>query len=149
MKKEGMKAGVDYPGISIVFYCHDGKGNFVMAKRGPNCRDEIGVWDPGAGALELGERVKTALRREVREEYRSRVIAIEHLGFRDVHRVHERKRTHWIALDFKVQVDRTMVRNGEPDKFTDIGWFRIDDLPTPLHSQMQVFVEKYRDQLIA
>ena len=147
--KEGMKAGIDYPGISIVFYCHDGEGNFVMAKRGPNCRDEIGAWDPGAGALELGEHVKTALRREVREEYRSRVIAIEHLGFRDVHRVHEWKRTHWITLDFKVRVDRTMVRLGEPDKFTDIGWFRIDDLPTPLHSQMPVFVEKYRDQLIA
>ena len=27
------------------------------------------------------------------------------------------KKTHWVALDFKVKVDRGKARNGEPHKF--------------------------------
>lgn len=42
-----MKPGVDYIGVCVVYLCHDGQGNFVMNKRGKNCRDEVGKWDIG------------------------------------------------------------------------------------------------------
>ena len=53
-----MKKGEDYIGVSVVYFCHDGKGNFVMAKRSENCRDEIGNWDIGGGGLNLKIQLK-------------------------------------------------------------------------------------------
>lgn len=53
-----MKRGIDYIGNSVVYFCHDGKGNFVMAKRSANARDEHGKWDIGGGGLEFGEKVE-------------------------------------------------------------------------------------------
>lgn len=69
-----------------------------------------------------------SLRKEIKEEYMADVLGYEFLGFRDVHREKEGVRTHWIALDFKVLVDREEVRIGEPEKFDEIGWFTIDNL---------------------
>jgi len=69
------------------------------------------------------------------------------LGFRDVHREHEGRPTHWIALDFKVLVDKEKVKIGEPHKFDDIGWFRRDSFPAEVHSQLPFFLEKYKNKL--
>ncbi|HWH07035.1 MAG TPA: NUDIX domain-containing protein [Candidatus Paceibacterota bacterium] len=142
-----MRKGFDYTGVTIVYFCHDGNGNFVMAKRSANCRDEHGTWDPGGGGLEFGDTVERTLRKEIREEYSTDVLDYEFLGFRDAHREHNGEKTHWIALDFKVLVDRDKVRNGEPHKFDEVAWFTLDALPSPLHSLMPYFIEKYRDSL--
>src|SRR5688572_4530859 len=118
-----MKKGVDYIGVCVVYFCHDGRGNFVMAKRNSNTRDDHDCWDIGGGGVEFGDSIEDRLRQEIKEEYCTEVLEHEFLGYRDVHRVHEGKPTHWIALDFKVLVDRAKVAIGEPDKFDDIGWF--------------------------
>lgn len=142
-----MKKGEDYTGVTIVFTCHDGKGNFLLSKRGINCRDEQGTWDPGGGGLEFGDTVGNTLQKEIAEEYCTNVLAHEYLGFRDVHRERDGKKTHWIALDFKVLVDPSKVKNGEPHKLDEVGWFKLDALPTPLHSQYPRFLELYRHKL--
>jgi hypothetical protein len=49
-----MNPGIDYVGITTVFFCHDGKGNFLFHKRSNKCRDEHGRWDLGSGKLEHG-----------------------------------------------------------------------------------------------
>jgi len=143
-----MKKGVDYIGVGIVFYCHDGNGNFIMSKRSKMTRDEHGRWDPGGGGIEFGESVDDALRREIKEEYCTDVIRSEFLGFRDVHRVDERgNKTHWMVLDFKVLVERKKVKNGVPYQHEEIGWFRLNNLPSPIHSQFPIFSKKYKHKL--
>ena len=144
-----MKRGIDFPGVNVVFYCHDGNGNFIMGKRTKNTRDEDGRWDPGGGAVELGETIEGAFKREVREEYGTNVLDFEFLGLRDVHRVDENgNKTLWIAFDFKVLIDKKKLKNGIPDDHEEIGWFRLDNLPSPVHSQLQNFLKKYRKKLI-
>ena len=143
-----MQKGIDFTGVSVVFFCHDGKGNFLLSKRGRNARDEHGTWDPGGGALEFGEDVIGTLKKEIMEEYCADVLTHEFLGFRDVHREFDGKKTHWLALDFKVLVDSSKTRNGEPHKMDEIGWFRLDNLPEPPHSQFPKFLELYRDKLV-
>lgn len=141
-----MKKGLDYTGITIVYLCHDGEGNVLLNKRGVNCRDENGRWDCGGGGLEFGDTVDNTLKKEILEEYCADVIDYEFLGYRDVHRENDGIKSHWLALDFKVKIDKGMVANGEPHKFDAVEWFTFDSLPSPLHSQFPFFLDKYKDQ---
>ena len=52
-----MKKGIDYIGNCVVYFCHDGQGNYVLNKRGINSRDEQGAWDCGGGGIEVGDSV--------------------------------------------------------------------------------------------
>jgi 8-oxo-dGTP pyrophosphatase MutT (NUDIX family) len=149
-----LKKGVDFTGVSVIYLCHDGQGKFVMAKRSNKSRDEFGRWDCGGGGLEFGDTIEETLRREIKEEYDADVLGFEFLGFRDVHRLappaageHEGLKTHWVALDFKVLVDPKQVKINEPHKFDDLGWFDLNSLPSPMHSQHEYFFEKYKDKL--
>ena len=142
-----MKTGIDYPGITIVFYCHDGNGLVVFGKRSSNCRDEHGRWDIGAGAVDLGKSVEDTLIDEIKSEYCSDVIDKEFLGYRDVLRNENGKSTHWVALDFKVLIDSLKVKNGEPEKFDEVRFFRKDCYPSPAHSHFNNFLERYIDRL--
>ena len=142
-----MKKGFDFPGVTIVYFCHDGKGNFIMGKRNKNTRDEHDRWDIGAGGLEFGEKVENTLRREIKEEYSTDVFGYEFLGFRELHRKHKGKTTHWIGLDFKVLVDSKKVKNNEPHKFDDVAWFTLETIPTKVHSQFPIFLKNYKEKL--
>lgn len=142
-----MKKGEDYIGVTVSYFCHDGAGNFVLSKRSVNCRDEHGRWDNGGGGLEFGDGVEDTLKKEIAEEYGARVIEHEFLGYREAHREHDGKRTHWIALYFKVLVDPAEVKNCEPHKFDAVEWFQLDALPHPLHSQLPRALEQFREQL--
>jgi len=142
-----MKQGSDFIGVCVVYFCHDGNGKVLLSKRGKNARDEQGTWDPGGGALDFGDTVEETLHREIKEEYDADVLNLEFLGFRDVHRFHEGNQTHWIAPDYKVLVDPTQVKNNEPHKFDDIGWFTLDTLPKPVHSQFPTFLQQYKNRL--
>ncbi|PIR87827.1 MAG: RNA pyrophosphohydrolase [Candidatus Harrisonbacteria bacterium CG10_big_fil_rev_8_21_14_0_10_45_28] len=142
-----MKKGIDFIGVCVVYFCHDGAGKFVMAKRSQNARDEHGRWDIGGGGIEHGESVTETLKKEIMEEYCADILNQEFLGYRDVHRIHNGEITHWIALDFKILVDPNKVKIGEPHKFDDIGWFSLEDYPENCHSQFGEFVRRHGEKL--
>lgn len=144
-----MQKGVDFVGVSVVYFCYDGKGNFVMGKRSKQARDEHGCWDIGGGGVEVEDSVEQTLKKEIKEEYCCEVLDSEFLGFRDVRREHQDQRTHWIALDYKVLVDASKVKNGEPHKMDEVKWFTLENMP-PMeesHSQWPYFLEKYKNRL--
>ncbi len=140
------RLGIDMIGVCVVYFCHDGEGNFLLSKRSSEARDEQGTWDVGGGAVELHATVEETLKKEIREEYCTEVLQYKFLGYRDVHRTKEGMPTHWLALDFQVRVNRATVRIGEPHKFDDLDWFRLNDLPSPLHSQLGPAFEDYRQR---
>lgn len=135
----------------IVFFCHDGKGNYLIHKRSKNCRDEQGRWDCGGGGVKFGERIEEALRREVFEEYKATPLNVEFIGYRDVFRGQEASVPHWIAFDFKVEVDPTVVVMGEPHKMDELRWMTIEQilaLTEPVHSQLFSTIEANRKYLV-
>jgi 8-oxo-dGTP diphosphatase len=50
---------------------------------------------------------------------------------------------------FAVHVDPAQVRIAEPDMFDEYGWYSPDELPRPLHSQFDTFLELHGDKLRA
>ena len=74
-------------------------------------------------------------------------LNFEFLGYRDVHREHQGKNTHWVALDFKVKIDPLKTGNGEPHKFDAVEWFSLDAFPEPLHSQLPNFLNLYKSKI--
>jgi 8-oxo-dGTP diphosphatase len=129
------------PAVSCVFVCYDRDRRVLLARRGAGARDEPGTWDTGAGALEHGESFAEAVRREVREEYCVDALDVETIGVRNV----LRDGSHWVAVVNAVRVDPAAVAIGEPHKFDELGWFPLDALPAPLHSQLPATIDMFRE----
>jgi 8-oxo-dGTP diphosphatase len=143
-----MKKGVDYIGVAVIPFLHDGMGRYLVGLRTDKCRDEHYTWEPlGGGGLKFGELLEDAVVREVGEETGAMPFDIEFLGKREVLREHEGNNTHWLAFDYRAQVNPDEVRIAEPDKCSEIRWCSIDEIPAPLHSQFPLFLEKYKDRL--
>ncbi len=142
-----MKKGINYPGITVVFLCHDGENNFLLNKRSINCRDEHGMWDAGGGGIDLGDGVIETLAKELSEEFGTVILNHEFLGYRDLHREHQGIATHWVSLDFLVHVDRSLVVNNEPHKFDEIRWFKWGEFPEPRHSMFPLFFDKHKGKI--
>ena len=133
--KVDLRRGIDHIGISASFIIHDGNGRILLQKRGQAARDEQGNWDVGGGAIEFGESITDAVKREIFEELLTRPLEIKFLTVYDAFREFNGKLTHWIAVMHAVRVDPKKVSIGEPHKIDEIGWFTSDKLPSPLHSQ--------------
>ncbi len=136
--------GKDVTGIAVCFFCHDGKGNFLIQKRGMQVRTHAGTWDVGGGTIEYGELIEDALRREVQEEYGTEPLSHTLLGHREY--VHATS-GHRIMFDHLVLVDPTRVSIGEPDKVEEIRWSTLDDIPHPHFPQLDTAIAQWRDVL--
>ena len=134
-EQKDLRRGIDHIGISASFVVHDGQGNVLLQKRGAKARDENGRWDVGGGAIEFGESIDEAVKREIFEELCVVPVDIQFLTVYDAFREHNGSKTHWIAIMHAVQVDPSKVKIGEPHKIDELGWFKSTDLPSPLHSQ--------------
>lgn len=139
--KFDLRRGIDHIGVGVALIVHDGEGNILMMKRGEKARDERGRWDICGGAIEFGESIDEAVRRELLEELCTEALEIEFLTAYDAHREHEGNPTHWVQVVHAVRVDPSTVKIGEPHKIADIGWFSNSTLPKPHHSQ---FPKSYR-----
>jgi ADP-ribose pyrophosphatase YjhB (NUDIX family) len=94
--------------------------------------------------VEFGVTFEAAVTREVGEEYTTVPRAIDLLGVRNV--VRADPPSHWVAVVFAVQVDRAAVSIGEPHKFDELGWFTLDALPAPVHSQLPATLDLLADR---
>lgn len=140
--------GISFTGISTAFICHDGNGKILLSKRSKNARDENGRWDSGAGGLKHGQTVQDNIRRELKEEYGVEPIKMDFLGYLDMFRkTPSGQATHWLGISYAVQVDPAKVIIGEPDMVDEIGWFSLDKLPEPMHSQFDNFLAKHGAKL--
>lgn len=145
MYNVNMKIGFDYCGVTTAFYCHDGKGNLLMHKRTKECRDEHERWDTGSGKLEFDLSIEENVLQEVLEEYGCKGEIDGRLPTHDIFREQNGQKTHWVAIPFFIKVNPLEVKNGEPHKISELGWFSIDKLPEPLHTGFAYTFSKYKE----
>lgn len=64
-----MQRGIDYIGVGVGAVIVDDQGRLFLARRGPQAKNERGLWEFPGGSVEFGECLTDALKREMREEY--------------------------------------------------------------------------------
>ncbi|MBA3468612.1 MAG: NUDIX hydrolase [Herpetosiphonaceae bacterium] len=114
-----------YPvlGVAVVVWRGD---QVLLVQRGK--QPNYGQWNIPGGAVELGERLAEAARREIREECGVEisppaiVTTVDILDYDDEGRL----RYHYIVLEMQARWE-----SGEPvagDDALAVGWFRLDEL---------------------
>lgn len=140
--------GKSFAGITTTAICHDGNGRYFLNKRSDNARDEQGCWDNCGGGLKHGSAIKDNVIREVEEEYGTTPLEVEELGYREFFRDDNGVPTHWISFDFLCKLDPNEAKLNEPENATEVGWFTLNKLPNPRHSQFDKTYETYKDILL-
>lgn len=79
-----------------------------------------------AGHLDGGEKIADALIRESKEEIG---ITIKPEDVKFVHVMHNKSNVERAAFFFEVKKWEGEIRNMEPEKCGQVGWFSLDDIP--------------------
>ena len=137
-----VKIGTDVIGVGVGAMVFNDQGEVFLAQRGPNARNERGTWEFPGGGVEFGERLVAAITREFAEEY-GMVIEISDLLKVDDHILPDEGQ-HWVSPTYLARHVSGEPRILEPGKCSAIGWFRLDDLPSPLSVITQNDVATYR-----
>ena len=125
-----MKRGIDYIGVGVGALIVDGQGRLFLAKRGPEAKNERGLWEFPGGSVEFGETLADALRREIQEEYGIWITVGELLDVVD--HILPAEGQHWVSPTYLCTVAEGEPQICEPGKCSAIGWFLPQDVPTEL-----------------
>ncbi len=138
-----MRRGVDYIGVGVGAIIVDAEGRVFLAKRGAKAQNERGLWEFPGGAVEFGETLRDALKREIREEYGMTIEVGDLLTVTD-HILPDEKQ-HWVSPSYICRIVEGTPTIVEPEKCDEIGWFALDDIPTALTQVTRHDLGLYRD----
>jgi 8-oxo-dGTP diphosphatase len=140
-----MKRGIDYIGVGVGAVIIDERGRLFLARRGPEAKNERGLWEFPGGSVELGETLAHALQREMREEYGIAIAVGDLLDVVD--HILPDESQHWVSPTYVCTIISGQPTIREAGKCTEIGWFALDDVPDELTQITQVnlahYIERY------
>ena len=127
MSLELAQQGKDYIGVGVgAVIVQDGKVLLLKRRKPP----EAGCWGIQGGAVEFGETLEGAAKREVREELGIDVTLKRLLGVTD--HILPNENVHWVSPVFDVEIVMGTPRNLEPTKHAALAWFDLNNLPDTL-----------------
>ena len=119
------------------------KGELFLGKRSQNTKNERGCWEVPGGAVEFGEILEDAVKREIMEEYGIDIEILEQ--FPAANHLIPAEKQHWVSTTFVARIkDGQEPKIMEPDKCDAIGWFPLDKLPVPLSLITQLDLKEYK-----
>lgn len=122
-----MKPGVDYIGVGCGALIINDKNETLLIKRGAKSKNQVGFWSKPGGAVEFGENVEDAVKREIMEELGIEIELVKFLGF--TNHIIKEENQHWATFDFLAKIVRGEPKNMEPEKIEEIKWFNLENLP--------------------
>lgn len=117
------------------------KGHIFAAHRGPQAKNERGLWEFPGGSVEYGEKLADALRREINEEFGIDIAVGELLDVIDHILVEEGQ--HWVSPTFICTITSGEPVIREPGKCDEIGWFAPKEMPDKLTLVTQESLKHY------
>ncbi len=136
-----MKRGIDYIGVGVGAIIVNADGQVFLARRGPQAKNERGLWEFPGGSVEFGEKLIDALKREIQEEYGIEIAVDELLDVAD--HILPEEGQHWVSPSYICHIisGKPIIR--EPEKCTEIGWFSIETMPNELTQITRFNLEHY------
>ncbi len=125
-----MKRGIDYIGVGVGAIIVNPLGQLFLSRRGPQAKNERGLWEFPGGSVEFGETLAQALKREMREEYGIEIEVGQLVDVVDHILVNEKQ--HWVSPTYICQMISGEPEIKEPEKCSQIGWFYPDEVPEDL-----------------
>lgn len=141
-----MKRGVDYIGVGVGAVIVDADGRLFFARRGPQAKNERGLWEFPGGSVEFGETLADALKREMREEYGIEIAVGELLDVVDHILLEESQ--HWVSPAFVCKIVSGEPHICEPEKCSEIGWFFPERAPEDLTIITRENLLNYRKKIM-
>ena len=139
-----MKPGIDYIGVAVGALIFNDEGKILLCKRSEHAKNERGCWEAPGGAVEYGETLRHAIDREMQEELGIELIVEKQLPAAD--HILPDEHQHWVPTSFICTIkNKKEPRIMEPDKCDAIGWFSINDLPTPLSVITNIDIARYNE----
>ena len=101
-----------------------------------------GTYGSVGGHVEFGESPEDALKREALEELGITLGNIAFLACINMIRYGK----HYIDLGFQADIiaGTPEIQPAEADKFIQIGWYALDDLPNPLFAPIEAYLEAWK-----
>jgi len=139
--------GRDFIGVGIGAMVFDAAGRVFAAKRGPDARNEAGLWEFPGGMVGFGETLEAAVHREFAEEYGMTVEVTELLGVAD--HILPAEGQHWVSVSYLARQVGGTPEIREPGKCLEIGWFEVSALPQPLSQASRQTLAGYEQRTAA
>lgn len=140
-----MEKGIDYIGVSVGAMIFNNKNQLFLTKRGKKCKNERGHWEAPGGGVKFGERLIDAIKRGMKEEYGVEIDIIEQFPAAD-HTI-PNERQHWVPTTFLAKLKSgNKPKIMEPEKCEEIGWFSLNNLPSPLSIITKIDIKYYKNR---
>ncbi len=139
-----MIPGRDCIGVGVGAMVFNEEGEAFLAKRGSDAFNERGTWEFPGEKSPLAKPWRMRLCANFKEEYGMDIELLELLGVNNHILLQERE--HWVSPTFIAHPCATSTPPTilEPTKCSEIGWFALSALPTPLSQVTQEDVRMYQ-----
>ena len=98
------------------------------------------TWASAGGHLEMGETLEECARREAQEELGVRVGTLRFLCVSNIIAYGR----HYVDFEFLGDIGDQEPELAEPQAFSQLGWFPLDDLPQPIFEAMRYALDSLR-----
>lgn len=122
-----MKSWKDYIWVWCGWVIINDQWEVLLLKRSMNAKNEIGYWTIPWWEVEYWEKVIDAIKRELKEEVWVDTENIQYLYYTD--HIIENDLQHRVSIVHLMKIVSWEIRIMEPNKFDDMQWFDIDNLP--------------------
>lgn len=149
LKKLAFKAvvvGKECVGVGAGALIFNEEGKLLLSLRGPEAKNEKGLWEIPGGAIEFGETLAQGLKREIKEELDIEVEIIEMLQVCD--HILPQEHQHWVSPTYICKIVKGEPKIMEPEKCDRIDWFTLEEaekLPLSLVTKEDIAILRNRN----
>ena len=132
---------MDFIGVGVGAILVNEDGWVFLARRGPQAKNERGLWEFPGGGVEFGETLAHALQREMLEEFGIQISVGELLDVVD--HILPEEGQHWVSPTYICRIQSSTPVIQEPGKCSQIGWFNPHSTPSDLTLITRINLEHY------
>jgi 8-oxo-dGTP diphosphatase len=141
-----VKRGIDTIGVGVGAIIVDEQGQLFLARRGPQARNERGLWEFPGGSVEFSETLTEALKREMWEEYGVEIAVGDLLDVVD--HILPEEGQHWVSPTYVCTIVSGQPTIRDAGKCTEIGWFAPGEVPDELTQITRVNLAHYKEKYL-